>query len=748
MNFVSINSISNKNSDEEKNIFKRINNNIKIKLNINGYIIVNVVITVILLTLISMPKLEYFSLPETDEIASREYLFSKNLKFINQEKTDLVVSEKLKDLVPAFNIDTTREFDKLYFQNLIDVYDLNVLSELYNNIINKGFYPFEKPFDEVYYIEVTYVRKINDRKLRNVVNYDYEDIKIIFGENRLKNFINDYFESKNIELKEEELNVFIGFFNKYPNVRFNQVRYNQQFNLLKNAVTPVYDTYSKNDVIVAKGDTITENHITLLKTIRQVHWQVKIRSIISNFIFFFLLIFVFYDFIYYEFFDIFKKVKFFVILSILILFPALLLKLFIIGLSHSHYITGIYNIIFIIPFGVFPIITANLINEKVSYFYNVIIILILTYMYSFTLPSFIEIYAYFNFLFLLTFFISNFAGLLYNLKVKGNTGTIKTGAMIGFVGCCIIFSFYIFAPYLPEHYPKIQVISYICMVLNGVFLAPIFIMGLIPFFENIFTITSNEKLTTISNLNIPFFKEMIIKTPGTYSHSVSVGNLAESAAETIGENPLLARAGAYYHDIGKLSRPSYFIENKEEYEKSKHEKIKPTLSSSIIKSHIKFGVETAKKLKLPEEIIDIIQEHHGTSVIKLFFKQALEEAEPNDVILEEEFRYPGPKPQTKVSAIISIADTLEATVRSMKNMTPTRIEEAVHNTVLMKVNEGQLDECPITLKELTLIQKAFLRILLPGVHKRPEYPDDSKMTNLKKELESKKKKDKDLQKDN
>ena len=204
-----------------------------------------------------------------------------------------------------------------------------------------------------------------------------------------------------------------------------------------------------------------------------------------------------------------------------------------------------------------------------------------------------------------------------------------------------------------------------------------------------------------------------------------VGNLAEAAAEEIGANPLLARVGAYYHDIGKMKKPQYFIENADPKE-NKHEKLTPFMSALILISHIKEGVELVEKYKIGDEIIDIIKQHHGTSLIKYFYNKALELKKKGlkEDIDEKDFRYPGPKPQTKEAGIVMLADIVEASSRTLQHPTPARIKGLVKNLVDSVYNDGQLDECELTLKDLTKIKETFTKILLGIFHQRIEYPDD------------------------
>ncbi len=259
-------------------------------------------------------------------------------------------------------------------------------------------------------------------------------------------------------------------------------------------------------------------------------------------------------------------------------------------------------------------------------------------------------------------------------------------------------------------------------VLSGVFSA-VLTIGFLPFFEAVFGILSPTRLIELSNPNHPLLRKLLIETPGTYHHSIIVGNLAETAAEAIGANGLLARVGAYYHDLGKTKRPTFFIENQLNMD-NPHDKISPSLSKNIIISHTKDGVEMLKEHKIPKAIQDIAMEHHGTSLLRFFYHKAAKESETP--ILEKDYRYSGPKPQTKEAAIVSIADSIEAAVRSIKQPTNESIEETVRKIIKSKLDDGQLNECDLTLKEIEIIAISILETLKGIFHSRIEYPEDNK----------------------
>nr|WP_216366327.1 HD family phosphohydrolase [Geobacillus sp. BMUD] len=252
---------------------------------------------------------------------------------------------------------------------------------------------------------------------------------------------------------------------------------------------------------------------------------------------------------------------------------------------------------------------------------------------------------------------------------------------------------------------------------SGVFSA-ILTIGLLPVLEAAFGILSPLRLIELSNPNHPLLRKLLTEAPGTYHHSIMVANLAEAACEAIGADGLLARVACYYHDIGKTKRPRYFIEN--QIGGNPHDHLSPQLSKNIIIAHVADGVALLRKHRLPKEIIDIAEQHHGTTLLKYFYHKAREQTE---FVSEAEFRYPGPKPQTKEAAVINIADSVEAAVRSLSNPSQEKIEKIVRSVIADRLQDNQLNECDITLKELELVARSLCETLNGVFHSRIEYPE-------------------------
>jgi cyclic-di-AMP phosphodiesterase PgpH len=295
----------------------------------------------------------------------------------------------------------------------------------------------------------------------------------------------------------------------------------------------------------------------------------------------------------------------------------------------------------------------------------------------------------------------------------------RMGFFLGLINMASIIAFQIMHGRL-IHWESLLHLSF--GFLGGIF-AGIIVTGFSPLVEKVFGYTTDLKLLERANMDQPLLRELMVQAPGTYHHSIIVGNMVEAAAEAIGANSLLARVSAYYHDIGKIQKPLYFIENQTGYE-NKHEKLAPSMSSLILIAHVKDGVEMALQQKLEAPIVEIINQHHGTSLISFFYQKALDlKGGDTSQVSMEDFRYPGPKPQTREAGLVLLADGIEAASRTLIDPTPARIQGLVQRIIQHSFSDGQLDECDLTLKDLSLISTNFTKILTGIFHHRIEYPD-------------------------
>lgn len=322
--------------------------------------------------------------------------------------------------------------------------------------------------------------------------------------------------------------------------------------------------------------------------------------------------------------------------------------------------------------------------------------------------------------------ISSLAAAFSISHVDKRSSIIQSGILAGLINAVIVISIHLInAASVIEPLSLNNALWYLLSAfINGVSCA-VFVLVIAPLAESVFGYTTDIKLLELANLNHPLLRELIIRAPGTYHHSHLVGILAETAAEAVAANPLLARVAAYYHDIGKIKKPQYFTENMPEGE-NVHENLSPHMSALVIGSHVKEGLDLAKMYKLPDVITAMIPQHHGTKKIGFFYQKAKDSTDPTlQKVEEKDFKYPGPRPQSREAAILMLADGAEAAVRSIKDKTQPRIQQVVENLVDKSFTEGQLSECELTLKDLNEIAKAFTRILSSIYHQRIEYPKET-----------------------
>lgn len=338
--------------------------------------------------------------------------------------------------------------------------------------------------------------------------------------------------------------------------------------------------------------------------------------------------------------------------------------------------------------------------------------------------------------------ISGFVAVFVTREVRQRSRLIRAGLLVGLVTWALGIMYHLIGPVVPELLGNLDwsVILQESLVTIGCgVVTAILVSGMLPILENCFHITTDISWLEAADLNHPLLKRMTIEAPGTYHHSLVVANLAEAAAEAIGANATRARVCAYFHDIGKLVKPDYFSENTDPAN-NPHNELAPTMSALIILAHVKEGVDLGLKYNLKPEIIDSIAQHHGTSLVWYFYKRALQQQEDarqggkimnireEDIpeVCEESFRYTGPLPQTKECAIISLADSVESASRSLEKITPQRVEQMIRDIIEARVDDGQLDDCDLNLRELKTIAASFKSTLLSMLHSRVAYPRETR----------------------
>jgi len=344
----------------------------------------------------------------------------------------------------------------------------------------------------------------------------------------------------------------------------------------------------------------------------------------------------------------------------------------------------------------------------------------------------------FDHVFLVISLITGFIAVYVTQQVRRRSRLIRAGVYVGLATLVLAAAFGQIGPVILEA-PSLtnwRMIGWQCLMAVGVgFGTAVLASGVIPVLENLFHITTDISWLEMADLNHPLLRRMSLEAPGTYHHSLAVANLAEAASEAVGANPTMARVCAYFHDIGKLVKPEYFTENMRPGV-NPHDDLTPTMSALIIIAHVKEGLDLGLKHKLNREIIDVIQQHHGTSLVGYFYQRALQQQgdarlggkimnmRPEDVpdVREESFRYPGPRPQTREAAIVSLADAVESASRSMERPTPQRIEDLINDLIEDRMTTRQLDEAPLTLAEIRRIAESFRFTMVSMLHARIAYP--------------------------
>ncbi|ASK64416.1 hypothetical protein CFK37_13860 [Virgibacillus phasianinus] len=375
----------------------------------------------------------------------------------------------------------------------------------------------------------------------------------------------------------------------------------------------------------------------------------------------------------------------------------------------SFYATQVNQLFFVVPVATGVLLIKQLIHERFAIVLSGLYAILGCIIFNGEIPGSLNMEAG------VYFFFSQLAGIIFLMNIKDRQAILKAGVGMSIVNILAVLLF-LFLSF--EKYTLSDLFVQTSLGFASAILSVVFTIGLLPFFETGLGILSDSKLLALSSPNQPLLRKILTESPGTYHHSVMVANLSETACDAIGANGLLARVGAYYHDIGKTERPQYFIENQLST-RNPHDMMKPKQSAEIIIRHPYDGAETLKKHKFPKEIIDIAKEHHGTTLLKYFYYK---EKETNKRISEEVFRYPGPKPQTKEAAIVCICDSVEAAVRSLQEPTEEKIEEIVSSIINDRLMDGQLNDAPLTLHELKEIHKTVCEALKGIFHSRISYP--------------------------
>lgn len=490
-----------------------------------------------------------------------------------------------------------------------------------------------------------------------------------------------------------------------PNLIYNAEATDQAIQEATEAVQPVQKNIKAGEIIVRAGDRVTAEQISILEQLGIQRTQSYTSTLVGAGIFVLLSFWLVIQFLrrYYQ--DIFKDDRLMLLIGLIFIIILLLTRfLTMIKISNNAEINALVG--YLAPVAAGSMLIAILLDNRLAHFLTLIVAL------------YVGLLTEGNQLFYgITAFVGGTVGVFQVYRLSQTSDLAKSGLYIALANIVTILTLSMIGG--SSSWNTILV-GIVIGAVNGI-LSAILMIGALPFLESAFSITSMIKLLELSNPNHSLLKRLLLEAPGTYHHSLMVGNLAEASAEAVGANPLLVRVGAYYHDIGKLKRPEYFVENQRGFD-NPHEKIAPALSALIITSHVKDGVELAREARLPDVVIDFIAQHHGTSLTKYFYSRALEE-DRDGSISPDSFRYEGPKPQTKEVALVMLADSVEAAIRSLQEPTEAKIRDMVKKIIKDKLNDGQLEACDLTFKDLDTITQSFCTILEGVYHKRIEYPE-------------------------
>lgn len=469
----------------------------------------------------------------------------------------------------------------------------------------------------------------------------------------------------------------------------------------ENSVKPYEITIHKGDKIVFEGEPVTRLKRDALRQAGYNVYELNWQGLLAIYVLVFIGTSIFLT--YMKFFEKqFLEPRYLMITSVLSIMLAAIAVVMPTGFSP-----------YVLPIPAYVLLLAIFTNPRIAFIAITVLLTVLT------------IGAQYDTHFLITFILLSIVSMvtISRIRYSRRFDLIKAGFVISISGLIILFSIYMLEKCLIDVSNLLIVKNSAYILLNGI-ISSMIALGTLPLFESAFQIITPYGLAELADHNQPLLKRLQIEAPGTYHHSLMVSNLCEAAAEAIGANPILARVGAFYHDIGKLKRPLFFVENQSYFGiENPHTKLNPRLSKMVITAHPKDGVELAKEYHLPSIISSFILQHHGEGLAKYFYNQAVQE-EGIENVKEEQFRYTGPKPNMKETAILMIADAVESAVRSLKNPTPEEIDNIIDKIIVERLNDSQLADSPLTLHDIKVIASTFSRILRGMQHNRIKYQEN------------------------
>jgi len=637
------------------------------------------------------PVLEAYATWQVAKQNSESESFNDSLRFVQQlSQSPVQLDQKSWDLLYS------SYYQNVYQQNNESQFVLNALIKrlkvIAESLLEEGIVNVSK--SEVAAGEIT-VRNLEESTERTINISNVRDMQeaLEYTQFRLSRFFNNESVSIGLQVFRQAL---------IPNYLYNIEATQTKIQEAIDSISETKGAIAQEQMIIRRGDIVTPEKANILESLAEARAQnasnmerwlrysgVSLVAVVIAFTFFM------YLFLYRR--NIVNSTS-----NFLLIF--LMLGIVIISAPFIFNIDGISP--YIIPIAIAPIVLTIIFDSRVgimaSYLLAIIVSFIIGSSFEFTVAT----------------VAACSLGVFSVRDIKNRAQFFFTTPGIVFIAYLIVISGFALASYQNWN----ELASDVLMAgISSVFI--LFTYPIILLFEKIFGITTDFTLLELSDTNRPLLKKLMNKAPGTFHHSLQVANLAEAAASAIGANSLLCRVGSLYHDIGKMDKPEYFVEN--QGNSNEHENLKPRMSAIVIKAHISEGVKMAREHNLPEVLIDFIKTHHGTSVIRYFYEKAKEDPQLKSEIQKEDFRYDGPLPFTKETGIVLLADGIEAASRAMKDPTYHKLQNLVNRMVDERVNEGQLSNCPLTFRHLQVIKESFLTILAGVYHSRVEYPEDS-----------------------
>ncbi|MEI0548926.1 HDIG domain-containing protein [Brachyspira intermedia] len=710
------------------------------------------------------------NIPNIGDIVTEPFIVKQNVKYENKEETQKVVYYTEAAASPTFDMPKNIEYEALskisnMFSFMRISHDNNIsIDDMYNQFlltydepINKSVFSNAVVNDLNIGYEAKVIETVKELLGVGIIsrgNLSADTLSLILDNGIFVYSYDNYIVEEKLLPKNRvffledlrvELPSMIG--TKYRNLNINHInsisaianaflrdnliynssRTKEKINNLRHNVDPIYNVIKKGFPILSVGERVTEEKAELIRNLFGNNFGGYNLSIFIGQALFILLLFSFIGFIILRY-----KIPFYITFKNFLLFAieyAVIIGITYIFYNHVSYsLSNVY-----IPFYVYTFIPMfSIINSLLGAkrgISSMITLCITLLAANVAQAGIFEISS--------LFVISVIASIL-SKRIHNRYSIMLIGLFIG-----AYLSLMCLVSILLDDSLKINYITFIFAFVSG-FTQSILVMIFLPIIEYVLETATIFRLQELSDLNNPLLRKLQMNAPGTYHHSISMANLVETIAEEIGEDARLACVSAYYHDIGKMENPLYYIENTNKTE-NRHNKLKPTLSASIVKAHVRLGVEIAKKYRLPKEVIAAIKEHHGTSLIKYFYVEAMKENPDVDVNL---FTYPGPRPQSKITAILMILDSIEAASRSLDSPRREDLEMLIEHIVNDKMAHGELNDSGLTLKDIEIIKKISFQQIIASLHERIKYPElnNNSESDKKEEKKDDKKEEKDSKK--